>query len=77
MSVGIAGADDTGLPNGTNGTSTSEARVVIHVEDENDHAPRFLRSDYQASVSEAVPANTQVLTLQAEDADEGENAKIR
>lgn len=47
------------------------------VQDENDHAPRFDKQEYQAAVSEAVTPDTQVAVVAATDADAGANAKIR
>lgn len=52
-------------------------KVVVHVEDCNDHAPAFLTSRYEASVSNRAPAGFEVVQVKALDKDTGRNAEIR
>lgn len=52
------------------------ARVVVYVEDCNDHSPTFLSPRYEANVSSQVAAGSQVLTVKALDQDVGSNAEI-
>lgn len=52
------------------------ARVVVHVEDCNDHSPTFLRARYEANVSSQAPAGSQVVQVKALDQDVGSNAEI-
>ena len=56
---------------------TGTGTISVLVQDENDHAPHFPKETYSATVSEAVPQNTAVLTVTATDQDYGENARIR
>ena len=44
--------------------------------DDNDNNPLFQQPSYSASVDESVPSGWSVLTVHAEDADVGTNAKI-
>lgn len=53
------------------------ARVLVHVEDCNDHAPAFLRRRYEAHLSSLAPAGSQVLRVKALDEDTGSNAEVR
>lgn len=53
------------------------AKVVVHVEDCNDHAPTFLTPRYEANVSRQVPAGSPVVRVKALDRDVGSNAEIR
>ena len=52
------------------------ARVVIHVRDHNDHAPKFLTPEYEARVFETSIPGTAVVEVQATDRDTGVNAHI-
>ncbi|XP_064092540.1 cadherin-related tumor suppressor-like [Macrobrachium nipponense] len=65
-------AMDTGTPRLT-GTGT----ISVLVQDENDHAPKFDKDEYEAAVSESVLPDTQVIQVAATDRDAGANAKIR
>lgn len=50
--------------------------MTIFVDDENDNDPRFSQSKYTASIPEDVPIDTEVLVVQATDADVGINSRI-
>uniref|UniRef100_A0A4W3J9S8 FAT atypical cadherin 1b n=1 Tax=Callorhinchus milii TaxID=7868 RepID=A0A4W3J9S8_CALMI len=51
-------------------------RVVVHVEDTNDHAPWFTSSSYNGRVYESAAIGSAVLQVTALDKDKGENAEI-
>ncbi|XP_049764629.1 cadherin-related tumor suppressor-like [Schistocerca cancellata] len=51
-------------------------KVYVHVADENDNAPRFLRTPYRVQVSEAAGVGTQVFRAFTADADEGANGQV-
>ena len=53
------------------------AVVVVNVDDINDHAPKFGKSQYSATILEGKPANTLVVTVTATDKDAGTNAQLR
>ncbi|XP_028818497.1 protocadherin Fat 3a isoform X3 [Denticeps clupeoides] len=57
-------------------STQQQAKIVVRLEDENDHAPTFLQQSYEAFVNESVPIGTTVLVLSATDADHGENGYI-
>lgn len=50
--------------------------ITITVEDQNDNDPKFSQNRYTATLQEAAPPNTVVLTVRATDEDHGENARI-
>ncbi|XP_054832337.1 protocadherin Fat 2 [Eublepharis macularius] len=52
------------------------ARVVIHVENCNNHPPQFTSLHYRAEVLDAAPAGTEVVQVRALDQDQGVNADI-
>ena len=52
------------------------ARVVITVQDHNDHAPEFLDDHYEGRLFETAVAGTNVLQVNAIDRDVGSNAEI-
>ncbi|KAM9795003.1 protocadherin Fat 2 [Neosynchiropus ocellatus] len=52
-------------------------KVVIHVEDCNDHSPAFLSPRYEASLSNLAPTGSRVIRVTALDRDTGSNADIR
>lgn len=51
-------------------------KVVVHVEDCNDHSPTFLSPRYEASISNWAPAGSEVVWVKALDKDAGSNAEI-
>lgn len=51
-------------------------KVVVHVEDCNDHSPAFLRPRYQANISNMAAAGSEVVRVKALDKDTGINADI-
>ncbi|XP_044219548.1 protocadherin Fat 2 isoform X3 [Thunnus albacares] len=51
-------------------------KVVIHVEDCNDHSPAFLSARYEASISSLAPTGSEVIRVKALDKDIGSNADI-
>ncbi|KAF0309990.1 Protein dachsous [Amphibalanus amphitrite] len=67
----VVGATDGGSP-------PLSANLTLHiaVQDFNDNTPQFERDEYQVSVPESVPVNTQLLQLTATDADTGNNARL-
>lgn len=52
-------------------------KVVVQVEDCNDHPPAFLSPRYEASVSNRAPVGSEVVRVKALDKDTGSNADIR
>ena len=56
---------------------TGTGTVKVFVGDLNDHAPEFHHSTYYGRVTENQPAPLSVVTVQAEDLDMGNNAKVR
>lgn len=64
-SVGLfVEARDRGIP-----SLSSEVPVIIYIEDENDHAPQFEYSFYQASIPEDLAPGSTVLQVKAFDMD--------
>nr|XP_057914890.1 protocadherin Fat 2 [Doryrhamphus excisus] len=51
-------------------------KVIVHVEDCNDHAPAFLSPRYQATISNLAPSGSEVVRVKALDGDIGSNAAI-
>ncbi|XP_074530998.1 protocadherin Fat 2 isoform X2 [Halichoeres trimaculatus] len=51
-------------------------KVVVHVEDCNDHSPTFLSPRYEASISNLAPTGSEVIRVKALDKDMGSNADI-
>uniref|UniRef100_A0A8R1DW71 Cadherin domain-containing protein n=1 Tax=Caenorhabditis japonica TaxID=281687 RepID=A0A8R1DW71_CAEJA len=64
-------AEDGGKP-----AKTGQLRCSIEIIDANDNAPVFTRSRYTASVSANVSMGANIITVQASDADIGENSRI-
>ncbi|XP_022539774.2 protocadherin Fat 2 [Astyanax mexicanus] len=54
----------------------AEAHVVVDITDENDNAPRFISSSYQATLPENVPIGTSILSVSAIDVDRGNNGFV-
>lgn len=52
------------------------AKVLVYVEDCNDHSPTFLRPSYEATICQQAPAGSQVVQVKALDKDVGSNAEI-
>ncbi|XP_016409125.1 protocadherin Fat 2 [Sinocyclocheilus rhinocerous] len=52
------------------------AKVVVHVEDCNDHNPSFLSTHYEGTISNMALTGTEVLRVKALDKDTGSNADI-
>lgn len=52
------------------------AKIVVHVEDCNDHIPVFMNKHYEGTISNLAPAGTEVLRVKALDKDTGSNAEI-
>uniref|UniRef100_A0A8C5W6C9 Cadherin-23 n=1 Tax=Leptobrachium leishanense TaxID=445787 RepID=A0A8C5W6C9_9ANUR len=55
---------------------TGTATVFVTVLDVNDNRPIFLKSSYEASVPESLPASSSIVQLEATDDDEGENGRV-
>lgn len=51
-------------------------KVVVEVVDENNNTPKFAQQVYTVSVDENVPLGTSIVTVSANDADEGENGYV-
>ncbi|XP_037636152.1 protocadherin Fat 2 [Sebastes umbrosus] len=51
-------------------------KVVVHVEDCNDHSPAFLSPRYEASISNLAPTGSEIIRVKALDKDMGSNADI-
>ena len=54
----------------------SYTNLSVSIYDENDETPTFPRSEYYVTRSESQPANTEVITLTAEDNDLGRNGSV-
>ncbi|GBP81327.1 Fat-like cadherin-related tumor suppressor homolog [Eumeta japonica] len=65
-----AGAESEAAP-------ASMAQVVLHVLDENEHAPVFHSQPYVVYVAENTPPHSSILQVVAEDADAGSNGEVR
>lgn len=51
-------------------------KVVVQVEDCNDHSPAFLSPRYEVTISNLAPAGSEVVRVKALDKDMGSNADI-
>ena len=51
-------------------------QVYITLTDANDHAPSFVQTTYNTTLSEDVPVQYSVVQVTAEDGDAGQNAKL-
>lgn len=56
---------------------TGTGTVNIFVNDMNDHVPEFAKKQYVTTMKENMPPNSHVLTVEAYDADEGLNSKLK
>ena len=68
LSINVIATDGYGL--------SGNLTVKVEVKDSNDHAPEFVKSNYEISVKENLPIGTTILTVQATDKDIGPNAEI-
>ncbi|KAK8406887.1 hypothetical protein O3P69_007442 [Scylla paramamosain] len=61
------------------GEATSETRVVVRVQDQNDHAPVFARTLHETQITEEDDRHLPkvILTVKATDGDEGEHGRLR
>ncbi|XP_053960463.1 protein dachsous [Anastrepha ludens] len=55
---------------------SSNLTILVEVQDVNDNAPMFERSEYSVKVLESLPINSQILQVTAIDLDTGNNARI-
>jgi len=53
-----------------------KVKINVYVTDENDNAPKFLRTPYKVQISEASPVGTQIFRVSTTDADEGLNGDV-
>ena len=65
-------ARDQGTPEARSASSS----VIIHVQDINDHSPRFTQKVYETSMSENCQVGASVTSVSASDPDIGANAKM-
>ena len=63
---------DLNITNGLQGYLDLRVRIL----DINDNPPVFQQSDYEVNVNESVPVGTSLVTVIANDADEGKNAQL-
>ena len=61
----------------TNSLNSFKENFEIVVGDSNDHAPKFERATYKASLEESSEPGTSVLAVRATDKDDGENGRLR
>ncbi|KAM4594440.1 protocadherin Fat 4 [Fundulus diaphanus] len=64
-------AEDQGRP-----ARSATATLLLQVTDINDNVPKFSEPQYQLEVLETEPVGTSLLTLSAEDPDEGVNGRV-
>ena len=64
-------AEDAGQP-----VLKSTMKLDIHVQDVNDNAPIFDKSEYNVALSESHLQGTPLLTIHAEDKDSGKNGRV-
>lgn len=64
-------AEDQGRP-----AKSATTTLVIQVTDINDNIPKFSEPEYQVEVSETESVGTSLLTISAEDPDDGANGRI-
>lgn len=56
---------------------SSFTRVIIDVEDNNDHSPVFISDMFDGRVFETAALGTSIVQVLATDKDKGENAEVR
>ncbi|TRY62766.1 hypothetical protein TCAL_04907 [Tigriopus californicus] len=61
---------------GTLSPRSNYARVIIHIQDHNDHAPTFLSELIQSKIHETAELGTEVIQVMAIDNDQGDNGRI-
>ena len=54
----------------------SQLHVVVHVTDQNDNSPKFSRPVFTGGISTDIEYGTEIMAVEAEDADMGENAVL-
>lgn len=64
-------AIDRGVP-----VKQTTKHVIVRVTDLNDHAPVFLKKEYEVEIEEIVPKGTPLIIVNATDTDIGKNAEI-
>lgn len=69
--IGILAETDSSPP------LTALAEILLHVQDENDHAPIFESNPYSLVLAENVEKGTSVLKVTARDGDSGSNKEVR
>ncbi|KAL1139416.1 hypothetical protein AAG570_006400 [Ranatra chinensis] len=67
----VISATDAGEP-----PLSANLTVLLEVQDVNDNAPVFERTEYSVPVSESLPVNSQVVQVTAVDLDTGNNARL-
>lgn len=60
----------------SDGRVTAQANQIVYIMDVNDNAPHFSHKSYKVNVAEGTPANRDVLQINADDLDDGINARI-
>lgn len=60
----------------TTPTLSSSTLIMILLLDENDNSPQFSKMFYRISIPELTPVGTEILTLEASDADSGTNSEL-
>ncbi|XP_049536500.1 protein dachsous [Anopheles darlingi] len=67
----VVTASDSGTP-----SLSTNLTILVEVQDVNDNAPIFEKSEYAIKVIESTPSNSQILQVSATDADTGNNARL-
>ena len=65
-------ASDQGTP-----SLSDSVDLKVRVTDVNDNAPQFPNTAIVRQIQEGIPANTPILTMEATDADSGDNGRVR
>lgn len=69
--IGILAETDSSPP------LTAMAEILLHVQDENDHAPIFESNPYVLSLAENIEKGSSIMKVNAHDADSGSNGDVR